>query len=901
MELALCHSNMDFDCLAAQYALTRLYPSCKMILSSQLTGSVRSFVTLNRNYLPLVQPRYVDMDKVSRFFLVDCQHIDRLDENVARLVIPDTVPGDKTKSVVKNQRPCRPLTIFDHHISDTDGQGFCSLAAPDSQIESVGASTTLLVEKIMAEKIAITSFDATLLAIGIYEDTGCLSYGGTTSRDADCVAYLLHQGADLAIVREYIRPRMEENQIELFEKLLKSSMTFAVEGHRFVIASHHAPLFVDGLATITRQLLDLESCDGAFTIVKMRDRVHIVGRCDARAMSVRDVVKAFGGDGHPGAGSAVVKGGDVDEIKAQVLELIRQATIPQPVAKDIMMTPVRTVRPDISMDEAGRIMLRYGIDGLVVMEEGESEPAGIISRRDIDQSAHHKLGHAPVSGFMSKPVICADEFTTLNEMQHTMVEDDIGRLPVLNEAGELVGVVSRLDVLASLFGSSMSIEARTAEVKKRQGKPRNLKKELLSLDSEIVAISRFVGKTAAALDMVVYAVGGFVRDMIVDRENFGKKENFDLDYVVEGRAIALAEALAEEDKRYTIVATHERFGTATIMYAGEKGEREIDLSTARTEFYEYPAALPDVEPSGLEQDLLRRDFTINALALCLVPARFGELIDMFAGLKDLDRKVVRVLHPFSFIEDPTRIVRAARFAGRFAFHLEPKTRELARRALAMGIFDDLGGVRIRTELRLILESPVRLRSLSILGDLGGSLCYLDSQLKWNENVRRSIRRAERLLERFSVDEPWVVYLGALLSELPYERVSAVLTRLQLTNKQKEIVESGLDLHRQMPHEMKSLKRSELYEMMKERPREALAIAASIAQVGTDLRRALKLFLEELAQVKLDIGGNDLLKLGYEGGPRLGRTLDMVLSAKLNKEVNGHKAELALAAKYMDGQ
>lgn len=899
MELALCHANMDFDCLAAQYALTRLYPSCKMILSSQLTGNIRSFVTLNRSYLPLVQPRYVDMDKVSRFFLVDCQHIERLDDNVARLMVPEAVANGKVKVVGNRPRLARPLTIYDHHNSDA--HGLFPLAAPDSQIEAVGASTTLLVEKIMAENTALSSFDATLLAIGIYEDTGCLSYGGTTSRDADCVAYLLHQGADLAIVREYIRPRMEESQIELFEKLLKQSMTYAVEGHRFVIASHTAPLFVDGLATITRQLLDLESCDGAFTIVKMRDRVHIVGRCDARAMSVRDVVKAFGGDGHPGAGSAVVKGGDVEEIKAQVLELIRQATIPQPVARDIMLTPVRTVRPDISMEEAGRIMLRYDIDGLVVMGEEESEPAGIISRRDIDQSAHHKLGHAPVSGFMSKPVICAEEFTTLNEMQHTMVEEDIGRLPILNEDGELVGIVSRIDVLASLFGSSRSIEARTAAVKKAGSKPGNLKKELNKLDSEILAITKTIGKAAAALDMTVYAVGGFVRDMIIEKSNFGHKPNFDLDYVVEGRAIALAEALCEADGRYEIVATHERFGTATLIYKGGKQEREIDLSTARTEFYQYPAALPDVEPSGLEQDLLRRDFTINALALCIVPDRFGELIDMFAGLKDLEKKVVRILHPFSFIEDPTRIVRAARFAGRFGFHLEPKTREQARRALSMGIFDDLGGVRIRTELRLILDSPHRLRSLSILGDLGGNLCYLDKHLIWNENVRRSIRRAERLLERFSVDEPWIVYLGALLSELSYERVSAVLTRLQLTNKQKEIVESGLDLHRQMPHEMKNLKRSELYEMMKERPREALAIAAAIAQVGTDLRRALKLFLEELAQVKLDIGGKDLLKLGYEGGPRLGRTLDLVLCAKLNKEVSGHKAELALAAKYLDAE
>lgn len=887
MEIALSHSNMDFDSLSAQYALTRLYPSCRMVLGYPLTGNVRSFMSLNRSNLPIMQVKLIDPSKVSRFFMVDCQSFTRLDDSCRKLMDPDyDAESGKPPRFVK------PVTVFDHHA--VDEAGLMSIATPDSLIERVGACTTLLVERIRREQIELTSFDATVLAIGIFEDTGCLTYSGTTARDADVVAYLISKGADLAVVREYIRPRMEPEQVQLFEVLLQRAMTMNVDGQRYVLSSFQMPHYVEGLATITRQLMEVETCDGAFTIVKMRDRVHIVGRCDSKALSCRDIVRAFGGDGHPGAASAVVKGGDEAEILAHIVELIRQHSAPQPVAADIMVSPVRTIRPDISMDEAGRIMVRYGLDGLVVSDGNEL--LGIVSRRDIDQSAHHKLGHAKVSGFMSKPVIAVEENTTLNEIQNLMIVEDIGRLPVLDARGALVGLVSRDDVLKCLFGVNYSRANNLAvEPVERVSPPssgRNLAAKLKEMDEETFALFQIIGDAASSLNMVAYAVGGLVRDLLLGQPNF------DLDFVIEGAAGELAEKLCcDFGDKFELLATHERFQTATLKVRGDV-EREIDLSTARTEFYEFPAALPEVEPSKLEQDLLRRDFTINALAVCINPERFGDLIDLFDGLRDLEKKVIRILHPFSFIEDPTRIVRAARFAGRFGFHFDARTREQARRAVAMGIFDDLGGVRIKAELKMILESPQRIKTLTLLSDLGGNLCYLDRQLDFCDSVKRSMRRCERLLSRFAVLEPWIVYLGALLSELSVDRVRGVLDRLMLTNKQKENIESGLDLHRQMPLSMKELKRSEVYEMMLGRSRESLAIAAAIAQVGSDLRRALKLYIEELADTKIAINGGDLLAMGYEPGPKIGETLSAVLAARLDKEVASREEELALAQRLL---
>jgi tRNA nucleotidyltransferase (CCA-adding enzyme) len=370
---------------------------------------------------------------------------------------------------------------------------------------------------------------------------------------------------------------------------------------------------------------------------------------------------------------------------------------------------------------------------------------------------------------------------------------------------------------------------------------------------------------------------------------------------------------------WRLAATHDRFQTATLVCrSGERWSQE-QLSAENNKpsaavhnkqkaklIYPLPALssmsfprhLPEVEASKLEQDLLRRDFTINALAVCVNPDRFGNLTDHFNGLQDLERKIVRILHPFSFIEDPTRMVRAARFAGRLGFHLDAKTKEQARRASELGIFDDLGGVRIKAELKMILESPHRLRALNLLAEQSGNLCYLDSRLEYGDGVRKTIRRAERLLARYSVDEPWVVYLGALLSELPPERVSGVLERLMLTNHQKEVIESGLELHRYMPLSMGEMKRSELYEMMHGRPREALAIAAAAGQIGTDLRRSIKLYLEELADTKLDITGADLIASGLKPGPKIGEALKHVLAERLDGQVSGREQELQEALSYI---
>lgn len=876
MEIVVTHNSMDFDSLAAQFAVTLLHPTARMVLGYPLVGNVRSFLSLYRSSLPIVQIKYLDFERITKVYVVDCQDMDRLDDGVKRLI---TEPRSALQPV--------PVTVFDHHQLNQSSQ-LMAIAQSDSIIESVGAATTILVDKIRKAKLTLTPFEATLLAVGIYEDTGCLTYSGTTEKDAACVGYLLKHGADLLRVSEYIRPRFNDAQVKLLEDLVKNSKSLTVSGSRVVIAGAEMPKFLDGLATMTRKLIELESVDAAFTAVLMRDRTHVVGRSDTASIDVRHIVRHFGGDGHRGAGSAVVKGTDVQLVLAQIEERIRTQAHPEPVASEIMTSPVRTILPSVSMDEASRIMLRYGLDGLIVVED--KQIAGVVSRRDIDQASHHKLGHAPVLGFMSRPVITISTETPLSEVQQILVKEDIGRVPVLDGDGNLVGLVSRHDVLKTMYGTNMPDEILEPEEKshtytREPVQHVEFKERMEHLEPPTKWMCEQIGRHAAALNMVAYSVGGIVRDMLLGLQNF------DLDFVIEGSAAQVAESLeAAFPGRLQIVAKHDRFQTATLSYFADK-KREVDISTARIEFYEFPAALPTVEASGLEQDLLRRDFTINALAVCLKPGEYGTLIDHFGGLNDLSTKKIRILHKFSFIEDPTRIIRAARFAARLGFTLEEMTREQARRAISMGIFDDLGGTRIRTELRLILESPHRIKALDLLGDLGGRLRYLDSELEYGLQVRKLIRRAERLLTRYSVNEPWVVYLGLLLSELPEGRLPLVLDRLHLSNDQKASVQKGIEIPQSFPDKIGLLKKSEIYHLLNGKPPEALAIAACLAPGGTSLRRMIRVYLEELQDIRVELSGGDLLKLGFKEGPEIGRTLGKVLDAKLDGLVNTKDDEI----------
>ena len=335
MEIVITHNNMDFDALAAQFAVTRLYPSVKIVLGYPLVGNVRDFLALYRSSLPIAQSKYIDLDDVKRIYVVDCQHFERIDSNVQKYL------KEKEKKIWPS------ITVFDHH--DLDKNGLAVNATSDSIIKPVGSATTIVVERIMKESVLLTPFEATVLALGIYEDTGCLTHKGTSKVDAECVAFLLDRGADLEQVNNYIRPKLSIEQTELLENLLANSEIESYEGAKVVTSVAATEHYVDGLANMTRKLIEILSAQAAFCAVHMRDRIHLVGRSENKSINVREIVRAFGGDGHPGAGSAVIKDRDGESVINLVKETIESRVEPQPTASQMMTSPVRTILPSLKI------------------------------------------------------------------------------------------------------------------------------------------------------------------------------------------------------------------------------------------------------------------------------------------------------------------------------------------------------------------------------------------------------------------------------------------------------------------------------------------------------------------------------------------------------------------------
>jgi tRNA nucleotidyltransferase (CCA-adding enzyme) len=866
MQLAVAHSNLDFDSLASQLAVSKLWPDTLMVPGRTQCGNVKEFLSLYRDHLPLVDVDYIDWQSVSHVFIVDCQYAERLDEPVSKLISGGTCT----------------YSIFDHH--DLGANSLLPGARQDSIVRPAGACTTLLVDQLRQKNQLLSKFEATLLAIGIYEDSGCLTYGGTTACDAACIAYLLEQGADLAQVSTFINSKLGNEQTELLQQLIQNCRTVTSHGTRTLVASAHCERYVEGLATLTRRLLEMIAAEASVTVVFMRDRIHVVARSDSVFVDVRELIRTLGGDGHRGAASAVVKNDQLQSVVARVIAWLEEHTKRPLTAGQIMRTPARTISADLTIQEAARLMLRYNENGLVVIEGQQIE--GIISKRDIDKAVHHKLEHARVKGFMGHPVITVNLDTPLNDIQALMVKHDIGRLPVLDDNGVFRGIVTRKEVLRTLFGGtqrngkivSMSSEKRMADWAKK----------LKKLDAANDWLFHEIGAIAGKLSMRAYAVGGCVRDLILDRTNF------DLDFMAEGNAIVLAHALQEAyPGRFTVVAEHERFQTATLVFHADT-KREVDLSTARIEFYEKPAALPTVEPSVLEQDLYRRDFTINSLAFCLNPDCYGQLIDFFDGIDDLQRKFIRILHPFSFVEDPTRIIRAVRFATRLGFQLEEETRRQAERAASLGVFDNLGGFRLKEELKLVLESPQRMDALNALESLGGGLRYLDSRLHYDRSIKAALRRANRLLARNPLKEVWIIYLGVLLSPLSSDELSAVMDRLVLSNVEREWIADGLSLLKRINASVDpdNLTAQEVYKLLHGHSDQALALAASLALPGSRVRRWIKLYLDKLRFVHVFLSGHDLLKAGFPEGPEIGNALEKLKEAKLSGKVKTAAQEMA---------
>ena len=532
MDIILAHRQLDFDALASMVAAQKIYPNSLLVMDGKPNVYVQDFLALSKDQLRFRKAQDINVDEVSRIILVDTHELRR-----AGLL------GEKLAKI-----PSVEVEIYDHHP-------YSGELKPGMVIEMVGACATILVEKLAALGLPLSTFEATLIAIGIYDDTGSLLFDSTTVRDVQAVAYLLGQGANLGVIAENLRRPLAEEQKELLQELLEHGQTEFFDGLPVYLAYAETEDYVGGLALLAHRVGELESADTWFLLVKMENRVYVVGRSRGRGLPVNGLVQIFGGAGHARAASATIKDGEISVILKQLRKGLQSRAIRPHLVRDMMSYPVKTVTPDTLLGEVEQILLRYGHTGVPVTED--KCLVGVISRRDVDKAIKHGLRHAPVKGFMTTKVTTVDVEAPWDEVQRLMVQHDIGRLPVV-ENGNVVGIVSRSDVLRLVHGGSVPIE--TQLVRERSVAMRQDILDLMAhLPEEMQKLLEAVRDTAEEERCSVYLVGGFVRDLLLH------VPTQDLDFVVEGSGGQFAKALMKRmpDGKIT---QHIQFGTAQIIF-----------------------------------------------------------------------------------------------------------------------------------------------------------------------------------------------------------------------------------------------------------------------------------------------------------------------------------------------
>jgi tRNA nucleotidyltransferase (CCA-adding enzyme) len=871
MQVILTHEQSDFDAIASLLGAALLQKNSFAILPSVLNVNVKNFIRLYDFDLPFTSYEDLPKEPIDFITLVETQSL-------------ITLKG------VKNNAS---ISVIAHHAKkDHFPADWKFTLVPTS------ACTTYFVEVLQENNENLTMIQATLLLLGIYEDTGSLTYANTSSRDARAVAFLMDQGASLKIAAEYLNPPLTEGQKSVFENLMTSMETLNIHNCKIFISVASAKNLDDEVSSIAHKIFDLSDPDALFIFVESKEGIRVVARSITDQIDTGEIMRKYGGGGHERAAAALIKRNkqNINQL-SDIVTLFKQElpsyVKPTISIRQIMSKNPLTITQSTSAKEAHTLMKNYGYEGYPVIKDGEV--IGLLTRRAVDRALSHNL-NLPSSSLMEAGKIFVYPDDSLETLQKLMADSGWGQVPVIDKTTkDVVGIVTRTDLLKSIAGKQTGIVEKT-----------NLSADMESnLPPARLGFLKIISLAARKLNLPIYLVGGFARDLILG------EMGLDMDFVVEGNAIQLAQTLAE--KYGGRVTCHKKFGTAKWHISSIKKDlldqkdatAEIDYSTlpstidlisARTEFYEKPTALPTIKSGNIKLDLHRRDFTINTMAVRLDGSHFGELYDFWGGLADLKDGIIRVLHSLSFVDDPTRILRAVRFEQRFGFKIEGRT--LALLYEAKGLLEEVSGDRIRHEIDLILEekkAPEMVDRMNTLGLLGP----LFSNIRWNSEKMAVLKKYyqeeipakwfKHEQQRISQTRKNGAYI-ILTAQSGQVNILKVLNWLRLKNHLAQMVIQANLLCHQLDS-LRSLTPSQATKMLE--PYSQLEIyCVSFLCNDIHIKKILENFALHWRWIKPKTDGEVLQKRGLKPGPAFSTILSELKAAWIDGKVKSENEEQA---------
>ena len=759
MQLITSHLNTDFDSLASMIAIQKLYPDAVICPPGSFSRKVRDFMAKQGRPFAsrLTKPKKIPLDEVTLMVVADTRSRTRIGPFAALAGRHDV-----------------EVHVYDHHPATAD-----DIPADKFTYEQIGAATTMILEQLLLNRKEITPEEATLFAIGIYDDTGAFTFETTTERDIAAVSYLRELGADLSGVLAQVESETSPDDRKLLDTLAENIREKYINGAKVCLTWAETENYVNGLAVFVNRLKEYSDSHVTIAVVSNGGKkTNIIARSVEGILNVKEFLAPYGGSGHYQAGSATVADRDAKELLAEIESRLAGAITPMMKVSDIMTSPVIAVGTEAKVDEAYRTMLRFGVKSLPVISEA-GEVAGMMTRKDLDKAHLHGLDRANISDFMTQGVISLSAEASIDEAHRMMATYGFEKMPVLDVNGKLVGTLSRANLLKALYHSGQF----AGEDSKRDStgflwveNVAHLMEESFSLKT--LSLLRRVGAKAHELGMRAYLVGGTVRDILM-----GVK-NTDIDISVEGDAEKLVMSWDEPGCKATL---HGRYKTGTITFPdGEK----VDVATARREFYEYAAATPTVQNSSLRQDLGRRDFTVNAMSISLSEDDWGTLTDNYGGRADLKDRLLKILHNLSFVEDPSRVLRGIRLEQRLYMRFEDNTMRLLKSAVKGGLLELLSTTRIRAELESDAKEEGFSKIVKRMQELGVWEALFPGVKVTDDTVRRLRVMSHYMsqMKRHGVDfrgMEWIVKMAVVLSDSKPEVRFSAMDRMSLNPNERE--------------------------------------------------------------------------------------------------------------------
>ena len=864
MQIILSHSRADFNALASLVLARRLYPNGEIYLVGHPDPKVREFTSQHGELLHIHEEEDYQNEPVELVVLVGVREPYRLGR-FADLVT----------------QPYIPVHIYDNHRATHQ-----SIVGDQERIEEQCSTVTVMLKVLKERDLTVTPNEATLCLLGLYEETDSLTYVGTTYEDIEMAAAMVKAGGSLGAVALLSQRRLLPVQRRLIEQLLGNSQYITISGRHCLFVSAEIDEHIDDLSTVADHIMELENPEVLFCLINMARRSYVVARSLPASLDVFSIVRELGGAGHSSSAFACVKLRPLSQLSVEIQNIAHSRAPRLFTAGELMSSPVEEfdITKYDTVAKASDKLQKMSHSAVCVCQDGEF--IGMLSRSDIDKAMGHGLGSAPVSTYVSRDCARIVPQTSFDAVRRTLSESPLGCAPVL-ENGRLIGIVSKSDILSALN--------TLASTNLNNNRDNFVPIEFVRLKSETLALLKRCGEIGAEVGLKIFAVGGFVRDMLLHISNN------DIDLVAEGDGIAFAKVLA--DKLGGVCKVHETFATAQVSISSGL---KLDVVTARTETYTRPAALPDVQGSTLKQDLFRRDFSINAMALQLHPDYFGQLIDFFGARSDLEKGVVRILHNLSFVDDPTRIFRAIKFEQRYGFHMDRNTVHLLRSAVNMGLIKMVTPERLGNELWQILQEPSPLNSLKRLDELQ-VLTALDQRLELDQKAREHLEGIELLSREYAdviAKENWnlpLVYLNVLLLDaLPAEDIKKFMQihalfpssvqKMLILDKQK--LQNFID--KLSDEDISNVEIvHELYHFSGE------GILCLLAQSDNkNLKKHVDKYVYSLRFVEPLLKGADLIALGYHPGPKFANIMKWSLEEHLEGRLqNSEQAKQAVLSVF----